>query len=178
MRYSDLLDRMMHKDTDAFLEMTDRYGWSLYAYIRKKHPDKDQADSLYNDAMNGIFAALQNPDCEDPLEALLCAFSDRIPHKTEMRTDLQDQNENLVPPQICCTYAPAACEGNKPKRGFWKNFGFALLVILFLTFLWFLAGILMAMGYIPYLNLGYLWVQETILPALQTLRAFLLNCIQ
>jgi len=40
MSYSNLLERIMQRDTDAFLELTDRYGWALYSFIRRKYPNK------------------------------------------------------------------------------------------------------------------------------------------
>lgn len=46
MSYCDLLERMMQKDTDAFLELTDRYGWALYSEIRKKYPNQETADKI------------------------------------------------------------------------------------------------------------------------------------
>lgn len=37
MSYNDLLQQMMQRDSDAFWEFTDRYGWTLYSSIRKKY---------------------------------------------------------------------------------------------------------------------------------------------
>ena len=78
MSYSDLLDRMKENDPGAFLELTDRYGWPLYAFIRRKYSDNGAAEKLYNDTMNRFYHSLSDSSAEDPLEALLLAFADQL----------------------------------------------------------------------------------------------------
>ena len=162
MGYSDLLDRMMQRDTDAFLEMTERYGWSVYSFIRRQHPDKEIADKIYNHTMNRFYHALQNPDCDDPVEALLCALSQNVsvapgeqiaagvvcsPFGTE------DQPPRIT--MISGDVQPAEVPRKKP--GLFFTLGLILLILAILTVVWCIVGLLMSMDVIPGFDFGYSW---------------------
>lgn len=58
MSYNDLLQQMMQRDSDAFLEFTDRYGWTLYSSIRKKYANKVDADKVYHETMQQLWSCL------------------------------------------------------------------------------------------------------------------------
>jgi hypothetical protein len=90
MSYSNLLERMKQRDTDAFLEFTDRYGWALYSSIRKKHPNKVDADKVYHETMQQLWSCLQNGEFSDPMEAILCVMADQISLKKNPRKDLTE----------------------------------------------------------------------------------------
>ena len=71
MSYCELLERMMQRDTDAFLELTDRYGWSLYSEIRRKYSNRETADRIYDETMQQFYRSLQNPSCDDHYDSAL-----------------------------------------------------------------------------------------------------------
>lgn len=161
MSYCDLLERMMQKDSDAFLEMTDRYGWALYSEIRKKHPDKAEADRIYDETMQQFYRSLQNPACDDPMEALLCAFAAQISGKKGVSADfltMPDPLDDIQPPPV---QVPAATVfdpvNHRKKNRFWYRM--AVLVLLFGTaaVIWMGIGLMMVMEIIPYYDLGYAW---------------------
>ena len=159
MSYCDLLERMMQKDTDAFLEMTDRYGWALYSEIRKKYRNQETADKIYDETMQLLYRSLQNPACEDPMEAMLCALAETIG-----RNQIQDgfgsvTEEDIQPPavQLPQTKADFRAVPRKRKTGFWFRFAMVLVAAGFAAVIWIGIGLLMEAGILPYYDLGYTW---------------------
>jgi hypothetical protein len=159
MSYCDLLERMMQKDTDAFLEMTDRYGWALYSEIRKKYRNQETADRIYDETMQLLYRSLQNPDCEDPMEAVLCALAETIG-----RNQIQDgfgivTDEDIQPPtiQLPQTKADLRTVPRKRKAGFWFKFAMVLVAVGFAAVIWIGVGLLMEAGVLPYYDFGYTW---------------------
>lgn len=162
MSYSDLLQRMMHRDTDAFLEFTDRYGWALYSSIRRKHPNKVDADKVYHETMQQLWSCLQNQQYDDPMEAILCVMADQITLKREPRKDLREifQIDEEDQPPVLHIRSAEPVENVVPtrrKHPFWRNLGILVLLIVFVFSIWLIAGFLMANDMIPYVDLGYSW---------------------
>ena len=164
MSYADLLDRIQGRDPDAFLEMTERYGWAVYTAIRQKHPDLAEADRIYDETMNSFYNSLSRSAAEDPVEALLCAFAE---HVSPVNADSSGKfgNHREAPPQLQlrCQELPVQnvrkCSGMKH---FWMGALFFLVVIVLLTLLWLTAGVMMAMDYIPFYDFGYSWFDANI----------------
>lgn len=167
MSYHDLLDRMQRNDTDAFLEMTDRYGWSVYSAIREKYSDAAFADKVYNETMNVFYHSLSASSCEDPLEALLCAFATRISSEKPTFDQTLTGNQN-VPPKIQLCHHICNEDNSQPIKRKKKSFMRAVSILMFLIavalMFWYIAYLLMEMNYIPYFDLGYSWFQENVLP--------------
>lgn len=159
MSYSDLLERMMLRDTDAFMEMTDRYGWSLYSAIRQKYPDKADADRIYNDTMQQFYSCLQNPGCDDPMEALLCAFAEYVSGKKGFVSDLLRDDESEAPPvvRVQRLMEPQLAFSEKREIRFKSVLSGALVMLLLAIAAWIIAGFLMEQGMLPYYDLGYSW---------------------
>jgi len=163
MRYSDLLDRMKDGNTEAFLEMTDQYGWAVYAAIRQKYSDPVIADKIYNETMNAVYHGLQETSADDPLEALLCVFADRISADDLRFADSFSEREN-APPEIQLFTRTLSSNGTvRKKKGFWQHMGVFLLLLLVTMLIWYMIGLLMSMGYIPYFDLGYSWLHAHIM---------------
>lgn len=165
MSYCDLLERMMQRDTDAFLEMTDRYGWALYSEIRKKYPNKEVADRIYDETMQQFYRCMQNPACEDPMEALLCAFAEKIGERNGQQTDFLDDpltDEDFQPPvlQLQQTKADLRVTPVKKKSSFWLKLAFFLVALGFASVIWIGVGLLMEAGILPYYDLGYSWFAQ------------------
>lgn len=166
MSYCDLLERMMQKDTEAFLELTDRYGWALYSEIRKKHPNKEVADKIYDDTMQQFYCSLQNPACEDPVEALLCAFADKIGTSKNNSATFQNTGiwKDVQPPDIRLQQTEADIHVNvrKKKTSFWFKLAMMLGVAGFVAVIWVGVGLMMEAGMLPYYDLGYTWVTSIV----------------
>ena len=162
MSYSDLLQRMMHRDTDAFLEFTDRYGWALYSSIRRKHPNKVDADKVYHETMQQLWSCLQSNQFDDPMEAILCVWADHIALKRDPKKDLReifqiDEEESPPALHIRSSEPSEECKPARRKHLFWRILGILLLCIVFSFSIWVIAGFLMEKGTIPYADLGYSW---------------------
>lgn len=162
MSYSDLLERMMHRDSDAFLEMTDRYGWALYSEIRKAYPDKEDADKVYQETMQQFYRCLQNPNCDDPLEAILCAMADQVAYRKGILVDPTEAEPfdfSEAPPAIkaqrLMEMHNSVPEKRKSKIGVF--FGTLILLPVMAFCIWVIVGFLMEQGIIPFCDLGYIW---------------------
>lgn len=160
MSYSDLLERMMHRDTDAFLEMTDRYGWALYSTIRSVYPDKTEADTIYHETMHQFYQSLQNPTCEDPLEALLCALADHVAYRKGFDMALSDTDPldpSEPPPEVKIRklVEMQAAVPQRNKNWFAVIFVGTLLAAALLMSIWIIIGFLMHQGVLPFIDLGY-----------------------
>ena len=166
MSYCDLLERMMQKDTEAFLELTDRYGWALYSEIRKKYPNKEVADRIYDDTMQQFYSSLQNPACEDPVEALLCAFADRIGMSKDNSASFLNTGirKDAQPPDIRLQQTEADIHVNvrKKKTSFWFKMAMMLGVAGFVVVVWVGVGLMMEAGMVPYYDFGYTWVTSIV----------------
>lgn len=170
MHYSDLLDRMKRNDSDAFLEMTDRYGWAVYSAIRQRCTDQETAEKLYNETMNGFYYALADSDAEDPLEALLYVFANGIsPEESSFKQNIPESWASV--PEIQLSQAQAASQksivSKKKQHGFWDILLVILMLILLIGCLWIIVGFLMKMNYIPYFDLGYSWLDTHVMQLLQ-----------
>ena len=167
MSYSSLLERIMQRDTDAFLEFTDRYGWPLYSSIRRKHPNKVDADKVYHETMQELWSCLQNGQYDDPMEAILCVLADHIALKREPRKDLTeifypDPDEkppvlHIRRPELSLNDAPG-----KRRNRFWFALSVILLFVIFTFSIWIIIGFLMECGTITYVDLGYSWFCEQV----------------
>jgi len=171
MSYMDLLDRMSSNDTEAFLEMTDRYGWAVYSAIRKQHADHAVADRIYNDTMNAFYHSLSDSNAEDPMEALLCSFADLISEKQiasdRARLDQLVLTKHDAPPEIQLYEQREFREPSRrtvtKKSHFWYNLGVIVVLMAIFAVLWCIIGLLMDMNLIPYYDLGYSWFNANIM---------------
>lgn len=161
MSYCDLLERMMQKDTDAFLELTDRYGWALYSEIRKKYTNPDTADNIYDETLQQFYRSLQNPSCEDPMEALLCAFAEKIGATRGIPTAPVNKEvlDDIQPPDIRLqqTKAENRVTARKRKTSIWFKLAMILVLVGFAAVIWIGVGLMMEAGILPYYDLGYTW---------------------
>lgn len=160
MSYGNLLYQMMQRDTDAFLEFSDRYGWALYSSIRKKHINKVDADKIYHETMQQLWSCLQNEEYDDPMEAILCTWADQITLKREPRKNLAEifnpEFEDKPPVlHIRASESPVNPVRNGKKNFFWRGFGVMLLFLLVTFSIWLILGFFMEQGVINYVDLGY-----------------------
>lgn len=167
MRYADLLDRMKNNDPEAFLELTERYGWAVYTTIRAKCSDHALADRIYNETMNLFYHSLSDSAAEDPVEALLCALADRLNPDQQEHEGIFSLIEER-PPEVHLRdrmiSGDAATSIGRKRKGIWRGLGFMLFLISCAVILWCIAGFLMGMGIIPNFDLGYAWFNAHIFP--------------
>ncbi len=162
MSYSNLLERIMQRDTDAFLEFTDRYGWALYSSIRRKHPNKVDADKVYHETMQQLWSCMQSGNFDDPMEAILCTWADQISLKRTPQKSLSEiftPDPEEQPPALRIRQAERAEERvmRKRKNRFWNLIGALALFVIFTFCIWIIVGFLMEQGIIAYIDLGYSW---------------------
>lgn len=156
---SDLLDRMKQRDPDAYLEMTDRYGWAVYNTIRKKHSEKAIADKVYDQVMQKFWSCTQDPEFEDPMEALLCMLADYESAPVVLQKKLPESfavDLTDIPPSVQASrlMEPELEIPEKPRIRFGSMI--VILLLILLAF-WVVAGLLMERELVPFMDLGYSW---------------------
>ena len=162
MSYSDLLERIHRNDSNAFLDLTDRYGWAVYSAIRERYPEKDIAANIYNETMNSFYHSLSGTQAEDPLEAILIASVAKIAPETLDFDSSFVEFENGIP-HIQLHQKGVVFQDvktRKKKKGF--DFHFCIFVILIscIGMIWCSVGLMMKMNLIPYYDLGYSWLSQ------------------
>ena len=144
----DLLMKLMRRDTDAFLKMTDKYSWPVYSQIRKKVSDPEVADALFQKTMDGFYRSLHESQTDDPLEAMLLVYANGVIEKHEGAS-----GEHIV-------YSTKTAEKTEKRRS--GGFAAFLLLTAIVIVLWVIAGLLMDMNLIPAVDLGYAWFNANI----------------
>lgn len=168
----DLLVRLAHRETDAFAELSDRYGWSVYNHIRKTYSDKETADKIYMETMQRFYDCLTGSDCEDPVEALLRAWADHTAYKKGYSSGCPywDPDEFSTARKVQRLMETRNACDEKKKLGFGRILGIILLILLLTVSIWIIVGFLMEMDILPYYDLGYAWFCSMVEPWLQSLR--------
>lgn len=162
MSYSDLLERIQRNESNAFLDLTDRYGWAVYSAIREKYPDKDTAAKIYNETMNSFYHSLSEAQAEDPLEAILIASAAKISPDVLCLDSSFIETEDGIP-QIQLHRKEVILQNvksRKKKKGFGFYFCMFVILIFCIGTIWCAAGLLMKMNLIPYYDLGYSWLSK------------------
>lgn len=161
----DLLDRMQSKDAQAFLELTNRYGWSVYSAILSKHKNPAVADQIYNETMNAFYHSLADSPTEDPIEALLCGFAGLISPENLNFEQTILQNPDAPPTVQLCQKPVLSGQPFRPTakwRGFRYFLGNLMITMAIAAVLWYMAALLMELGLIPPNDLGYSWFASNV----------------
>jgi len=164
----DLLDRIKDNDPEAFLELTERYGWSVYSVLREKYADHTVVDKAYNETMNTFYYSIANSDTEDPLEAVLCAFASNTSHMlVPSQRNSTEHCTDQIPPVIYLrqqeTKAERFVDKRQKKNSFWCHLSLFLAVAAIVVILWGILGLLMDMNLIPFYDLGYSWFHANVM---------------
>lgn len=159
MTRDDLLNRLMNRDMDAYLEMTDKYSWSVYSLIKSRISDKNKAELIYNETMNGFFQGLSGTKGNDALEALLLLYADKV---CQANMDESDTAVCRAPESRKRKTEPVCAE--EKKGGFLYHICVWLLILAIVLVIWVILGLLMDMNFIPYYELGYTWFNTNVLP--------------
>ena len=160
MTRDDLLNRLMRHDMDAYLEMTDKYSWSVYSLIKSKISDKNKAELIYNETMNGFFQGLSGTKGNDALEALLLMYADKVCQANMGGSDAAVCGN----PESRKRKTESGAGTAEKKGGFLYHICVWLLVLAIVLVIWVILGLLMDMNLIPYYELGYTWFNTNVLP--------------
>lgn len=167
MIHNDLLIRMMHRDMDAFLEMTDKYSWAVHSYIRGKISDKRKVEAVFNETMNSFYKGLHENQDKDPMEALLLIYADKVCQAAVDQSFPEDPviEENFRPGKSgMVADTPVQHSEPKKKGGFFFSLAVILLLAAIVAVIWFIIGQLMSMNLIPSYDLGYTWFHTNVFP--------------
>lgn len=160
MTRDDLLNRLMRHDMDAYLEMTDKYSWNVYSLIKSRISDKNKAELIYNETMNGFFQGLSGTKGNDALEALLLMYADKV-----CQANMGESDAAVVgKPESGKCKTVSGVDAAEKKGGFLYHICVWLLILAIVLVIWVILGLLMDMNLIPYYELGYTWFNTNVLP--------------
>lgn len=74
----ELLRKIKNKDTDAFDELMNRYGMSVYSRLLKQFGDRQAADDAFKRTMLEFYSFIEGLEGEDIIESMLFARADNI----------------------------------------------------------------------------------------------------
>lgn len=160
---NELLKGIQQRDTDAYLYLTQTYGWKLYAHLSAKLKDAELTNRAFNDTLAEFYNCLAGAKGEDAVESLLYAFADRTCQ--EMIRDPEGKTAGEMPVKtIPAQPAPQEPKTHaRKKRGILASIAFwitaLLLIVGILAALWIIVVLLMEMGFLPQVDLGYDWVR-------------------
>lgn len=131
-----------------YLELSDQYGWKLYSCLSERIEDRKMLSEIYEKGMERFCELAETCDDPDALDKFLAEAADYA---------CEGLKKPEGPPN------PAKSKARKESGfGFWL--AFTALLLLNLTCLWVILGLLMDMGILPEIDLGYRWAQNTVMP--------------
>lgn len=140
-------------DPAKYLELSGQYGWKLYSRLSERIEDRKVLLEIYEKGMERFCELAETCDDPDVLEKLLADAADYA-------------CEGLINPERPLNSAKAKSRKGS-GFGFWL--AFTALLLLNLACLWVILGLLMDMGILPEIDLGYRWAQNTVMPWLRQL---------
>ena len=136
MKDRDLPASLSEHRSAEFLRVSDLYGWKLYQLLLERTSDKQLLEELYAECLEAF--CKENPGGSNE-EAHLMKTAELV-----CTARLQSQRR----------------EPEEPKQ--WRHRGYVISIFLLLALialcLWIIAGLLMELGILPYVNLGYPWL--------------------
>ena len=163
-----LFERLKAGDTEACHEVMRTYGKRLYPRLYQRFGSRELADLAFKRTMLNFFDAVSSSEGEDMIETMLFAEANKIELQVSDGTLdrlIQTVSESLDSPRDTdaatavdaspeAVTSEAACPREKKRHGI-RVFGLILLVLLTLVLVWAVAGELMHMGLIPFMDIGY-----------------------
>ena len=146
-------NRSFRLDPAKYLELSGRYGWKLYSHLSERIEDRQILSEIYEKGMERFCELAETCDDQDALDKFLAEAADYA-------------CEGLKKPEE----SPNSEKAKSRKGsgfGFWL--AFTALLLLNLACLWVILGLLMDMGILPEIDLGYSWAQYTVIPWLEQL---------
>lgn len=134
-----LRERIRANDSRAFLDLSEEYGWILYSFLSKRIHEPDMLQRAYEQVLTDFYRNIRHSKEQGSVEPALMAVAEAY-----------------------CGKLPAERQTahSFPGCGFWV--ALVLLILLNIICLWFIGGILMEIGIIPYFDLGYSWIRTVL----------------
>lgn len=145
---NQLLNRMKERDMVAYHDLTQHYGWKLYSYLQTRFQNKEQVDAALNETLHQFYNTVAGSD--DAIEALLISYADQT-----CRNMMQNQS-------MPAAALPKKKSGKAGRIIFAVSLCFLLLCIF--GAIWVIIGLLMDLGIMPEVDLGYSWFSANIFP--------------
>lgn len=171
METNDLFNRIKARDQDAFKQLTEDYGWKLYARIRKTTDNRDKADLIFKRTFSRFYNSMEEYDSDDPIEAMLCVYADVItkelapkPVNFPSRIPGADPASTAAQPEFSEEPEDKPKKAHSPAATFFYVVGVIVLVLGIAAALWIMAGLLMDLNVLPEFDLGYEWFNANIAP--------------
>lgn len=106
--------------------------------------------------MNGFYNGLHNSGCEDPMEALLLMYAEKVCQTSFSDVKLEHPGYRIS--------EPADSPSKKKNGGFLYTMCVFFLVLAIIAVIWVILGLLMDMNLLPEYDLGYSWFNSNVLP--------------
>ena len=150
------------------MQLTQDYGWKLYSYLREQLDDKDAADEAFNRTLTGFYNSLAVKSGDDAVETLLYAFADQTCSQMSAERNVPAHTmmipESETVPQAATPISSNPAQRKKKSGRFGFVLGVTVLMIGILIAGWVIVGLLMDMGLLPELDLGYSWFNANFAP--------------
>lgn len=160
----DLLNRIRKRDVNAYLELTQTYGWKLYSHLRAKFDDRELTDAAFNETLTNFYNAIAGGTGDDAVESLLLAYADQTCQKLKQTSKVPAQSADTPKPRLAQEPVEADTKSSGKSSGLGFGLGVGILVLGILAALWVIVGLLMDMNILPELDLGYSWFNTAIAP--------------
>ena len=130
-------ERIRTGDPAAFRDFSDQYGWDVYSALSQRIRDQEALKAAYTEIMSAAYVNAGTGNLQGDIGS---ALADAIN-------------------QHCCQLPHEQVTEEKPAGVlFWTVL--ILLVVLNLICLWLIGGILMEVGILPAIDLGYSWLKS------------------
>ena len=175
----EMLSRLKSKDYEAYQQLTEKYGQTLYSYIQGRLDDRKKIHAVFQETLSDFCSIIADPADKDVVEYLLLTFAEKNCDKTEpakevpaasppaVRAAEEEMQESEVLPSSEIFAHKEEKKTSGPGSGSGK-LGFrvaaSLLILGIAAALWVILGLLMDMELIPQINLGYEWFNLHVAP--------------
>ena len=160
MESRELLCRIKAGDDEAFRTMVLTYGKPVYLRLLERSGNKEVAKEALREALIDLYITIKMANSKDLVEALLYSRAE------EIQADMLRRSCERLFYTATNANAPELPRTQAEKRP-WSAGRLAAAIALFagiLAALWVIAGLLMDMGFLPYIDMGYSWFNMNIAP--------------
>lgn len=164
MEYYELLNRIRKRDVNAYLELTQTYGWKLYSHLRARFDDRELTEAAFNETLTNFYNTIAGGTGDDVVESLLLAYADQTCQKMKQTSMVPLKSAYAAKPRLVQESAETNTKPSGKSNGLGFGLGVGILVFGILAALWVIVGLLMDMNILPELDLGYSWFNSAIAP--------------
>lgn len=178
MRSGELLCRIKAGDDEAFRTMVLTYGKPVYMRLLERSGNKEVAKAALREALIDLYITVKMANSRDPVEAVLYKRAEEIQADMLRRSCerlFYAAAKEAAPKPLAAqpeirreeplqTDIPVQATPAKRHWGAGKTAAAIALSAGILAALWVIAGLLMDMGFLPYIDMGYGWFNMNIAP--------------